>query len=369
MHIRQQSDCANVMKKKIGGERIDTNAELFGALDALYQDRGISPDYMLEKIEAALLSAYHKEYEGHDNARVIIDKENRTMKMVQTKTIVEEVTDPIKEVSYAELHKKHPRIKYVIGSDYEVELNTLDFRRLSAGAAKSVIIQGIREAERNVAREVYASKTEEVIRADVVSVEENGDAVVFTGSGNVVLPVSEQIPNEVLKPGQEICVYIQTVNKEARGPIVTLSRKHANFIRRLFEQQIPEILEGTVLIRGLTREAGSRTKIAVESRDPEVDAMGACIGNHGERINRILDELAGEKIDIIRYSDVPEEYIAAALAPAEVESVTMVEEKKAYVVVDRDQLSLAIGKEGQNARLAAKLTGMKIDIHSSEENY
>ncbi|MBP5292532.1 MAG: transcription termination/antitermination protein NusA [Clostridia bacterium] len=355
------------MKKKIGGERIDTNVELFGALDALYQERGIPQDYMLEKIEAALLSAYHKEYEGHDNARVIIDKEGRTMKMVQTKTIVEEVTDPIAEVSYAELHKKHPRIKYVIGNEFEVELNTLDFRRLSATAAKSVIIQGIREAERQVAKEAYASKTEEVMAADVVTVYDNGDALVYTGSSNEILPLAEQIPGEILEEGQEIMVYVQTVNKDSRGPLVTLSRRHPNFIRRLFEQQIPEIVDGDVLIRGLTREAGSRTKIAVESRVPEIDAMGACIGNHGDRINTILNELAGEKIDIIRYSEVPEEYIAQALAPAEVQAVIMTGERSARAIVSSDQLSLAIGKEGQNARLAAKLTGMKIDIHSSDE--
>ena len=364
--IRRSSGHTVSMRKK-NSQQIDIG-EMFDALEALEQTRRVPVSYMLSKIEAALTSAYHKEFDNHDNVRIVIDREARSIKVYQIKTIVETVTDPILEVSYAELHKKHPRTKYQIGTEYAVELNTQDFRRLSAGAGKSVIVQGIREGERAVARESYELLREEIINAAVVDVDaETGDAVLDTGNGQAVLHASEQIPGEILKPGQVVMVYIEEVNKESIGQVVTLSRNKSGFVRRMFELQIPEIVDGVVLIRGIAREAGNRTKIAVESRDPNVDAVGACIGNRGERINKILEEMAGEKIDIIRFSESPEEYVSSALAPAQVVSVTMVSDRMARAVVDPNQLSLAIGKEGQNARLAAKLTGLKIDIHSCAE--
>ena len=240
-----------------------------------------------------------------------------------------------------------------------------NFRRLSAGAARSVIVQGIREGERKAMQDAYESKREEIITATVSKIDPvNGNVVLETGTSHAVLLKSEQIPGETITVGERIKVFVMEVNKEARGPLVTLSRAHAGLVRRMFELEIPEIQEGIVMVKGVAREAGSRTKISVWSRDEDVDAVGACIGNHGMRIAGIVEELRGEKIDIVKYSEVPEEYVAAALAPAEVRSVTFTGERSCRVIVDEDQLSLAIGKEGQNARLAARLTGMKIDIKS-----
>ena len=365
--IRRSSGHTVSMRKK-NSQQIDIG-EMFDALEALEQTRRVPVSYMLSKIEAALTSAYHKEFDNHDNVRIVIDREARSIKVYQIKTIVETVTDPILEVSYAELHKKHPRTKYQIGTEYAVELNTQDFRRLSAGAGKSVIVQGIREGERAVARESYELLREEIINAAVVDVDaETGDAVLDTGNGQAVLHASEQIPGEILKPGQVVMVYIEEVNKESIGQVVTLSRNKSGFVRRMFELQIPEIVDGVVLIRGIAREAGNRTKMAVWSSDPNVDPIGACVGPKGGRVASIVNELGGEKIDIVHYSESPEEYIAAALSPSEVLSVTMLEDgKSCRVVVPDSQLSLAIGKEGQNARLAAKLTGYKIDIKAQSE--
>ncbi len=242
-------------------------------------------------------------------------------------------------------------------------MKTKNVRRLSAAAAKSVIIQGIREGERKAMQDAYESKREEIITATVSKVfTDNGNILLDTGNGHATLLKGEQIPGEVFEVGDKVKVFVTEVNKEARGPLVTLSRVHPGLVRRMFELEIPEIQDGIVMVKGVSREAGSRTKIAVWSRDEDVDAVGACIGNHGMGIQEIIRAVRGEKIDIIKYSEVPEEYVAAALAPATVNSVEMIEERACRVTVDADQLSLAIGKEGQNARLAARLTGMKIDI-------
>ena len=246
---------------------------------------------------------------------------------------------------------------------FETEVKTKDFRRLSAAAAKSVIIQGIREGERRVMQEAYENKHEEIITATVSKVDhETGNVVLETDNGRAVLLRSEQIPGETFMVGDKIKVFVMEVNKEAKGPIVTLSRAHAGLVRRMFELEVPEIADGIVIVKGVAREAGSRTKISVYSRDEDVEPVGACIGTHGSRIAAVVNELCGEKVDIIQYSEKPEEYVAAALAPAEVISVTMTAERACRVQVAPDQLSLAIGKEGQNARLAARLTGFKIDI-------
>lgn len=255
--------------------------------------------------------------------------------------------------------------RYDIGKVYETEIKTKNFRRLSAAAATSVIIQGIREGERRAAQEAYESKREEIITATVSKIDrENGNVLLDTGTGYATLLKSEQIPGEEFTYGEKVKVYVIEVNKESRGPLVTLSRVHPGLVRRMFELEVPEIGDGTVIIKNVAREAGSRTKIAVYSRDEDVDPIGACIGNHGMRIAGIVEELRGEKIDIIKYSDDLETFVAAALAPATVNSVTVVAERSCRVIVDEDQLSLAIGKEGQNARLAARLTGCKIDIKS-----
>ena len=337
------------------------NKEIFVALDLLEKEKGIPREYMYEKIEAALVSAYKKEYGNNTNVRVHIDPVKQDVKLYQQKTVVEEVVDPEIEISLEDAKKLSKR--NTLGKVLETEVKPKDFRRLSAGAAKSVIIQGIREGERIAMQQAYESKREEIITATVSKIDpENGAIVLDTGTGRAVLQKADQIPGESFVVGQKIKVFIMEVNKETRGPLVTLSRVHPGLVRRMFELEIPEITDGIVLIKGVAREAGSRTKIAVHSRDEAVDAVGACIGNHGMRIAGIVDELDGEKIDIVRYSETPEEFVAAALAPAQVNEVVATDERSYRVIVDPDQLSLAIGKEGQNVRLAARLTGFKIDI-------
>ncbi|MBO5416586.1 MAG: transcription termination/antitermination protein NusA [Clostridia bacterium] len=339
------------------------NKEFFIALDLLEKEKGIPKEYMIEKIEAALLSAVKKEYGSSALMRVAIDPVKEDIKVYQQREVVEEVTNPQCQISLEEA--KAISRRYTLGKIVETEVKTKNFRRLSAAAAKSVIIQGIREGERKAMQDAYESKREEIITATVSKVDSvNGNVVLETGTSHAVLLKSEQIPGETFEVGEKIKVFVLEVNKELRGPLVTLSRVHPGLVRRMFELEIPEIQDGIVMVKGVSREAGSRTKISVWSRDEDVDAVGACIGNHGIRISGIVDELRGEKIDIVKYSEVPEEYVASALAPATVRSVEMTGERSCKVIVDADQLSLAIGKEGQNARLAARLTGMKIDIKS-----
>ncbi len=341
------------------------NTEFFTALDLLEKERGIPAAYMMEKIEAALISAYKKEYGNNTNVRVLIDPAKKDVKVYQQKEVVEEVENPETQISLADA--KCIAKKYGIGSVVETEVKTKNFRRLSAAAAKSVIIQGIREGERHAMQEAYETKHEEIITATVSKVDhETGNVLLETDTSRAVLLKSEQIPGETFTVGDKIKVFVMEVNKESRGPVVTLSRAHAGLVRRMFELEIPEIAEGIVMVQGVAREAGSRTKISVYSRDPDVEPVGACIGNKGARISGILEELRGEKVDIVLYSEKPEEYIAAALAPAEVLAVTMTGERSCRVQVAPEQLSLAIGKEGQNARLAARLTGYKIDIKSND---
>ncbi len=339
------------------------NTEFFTALELLEKEKGIPQAYMMEKIEAALVSAFKKEYGNNTNVRVHIDPAKKDVRVYQQKEVVEVVEDPGTQISLEDAKAISKR--NTLGKIVEFEVKTKNFRRLSAGAAKSVIIQGIREGEHKAMQEAYESKREEIITATVDKIDyETGAVVLNTGTGRAVLPRSEQIPGEYFEVGDKIKVFIQEVNKELRGPLVTLSRVHPGFVRRMFELEIPEITDGIVLIKGVSREAGSRTKISVYSRDESVDAVGACIGSHGMRIDSILRELCGEKIDIVKYSESPEEYVTAALAPATVLSVEMETERFCKVTVAPDQLSLAIGKEGQNVRLAARLTGIKIDINA-----
>ncbi len=337
------------------------NKEFFVALEMLEKEKGIPKEYMLEKIEAALVSAFRKEYGNGSAVRVAIDPEKQDVRVYRQKTVVEVVENPEAEISLEEAKALSKR--NTLGKVLETEVKTKDFRRLSAGAAKSVIIQGIREGERRVMQEAYESKREEAITATVSKIDPiTGNVVLDTGTGFATLLKAEQIPGEEFTVGDKIKVYIIEVSKETRGPLVTLSRIHPGLVRRLFELEIPEIYDGIVMIKGVAREAGSRSKIAVYSRDADVDAVGACIGTHGMRIASIVEEIGGEKIDIVTYSETPEEFVAAALAPAKVLSVSMTDERSCRVIVAPEQLSLAIGKEGQNARLAARLTGLKIDI-------
>ncbi len=339
------------------------NKEFFVALQLLEKEKGIPQAYMIEKIEAALVSAFKKEYGSNSNVRVHIDPVKEDVKVYQQKEVVEVVEDPSTQLSLEEAKAISKR--NTLGKIVEFEVKPKNFRRLSAGAAKSVIIQGIREGEHKAMQEAYESKREEIITATVDKVDyETGAVVLNTGTGRAVLPKSEQIPGEYFQVGDKIKVFIQEVNKELRGPLVTLSRVHPGFVRRMFELEIPEITDGVVVIKGVSREAGSRTKISVFSRDESVDAVGACIGSHGMRIDSILSELGGEKIDIVKYSESPEEYVTAALSPATVLGVEMDGERFCRVTVAPEQLSLAIGKEGQNVRLAARLTGVKIDINA-----
>lgn len=336
------------------------NSEFFAALEMLEKEKGISKQYMLEKTEAALVAAYKKAYDNM-NVRVAIDEAKKDIKLYQQKTVVETVTNPITEISLEDAKEISKR--YAVGKVVETEIKTKNLSRIAAGAAKSVIIQGIREAERNAKREAYELIREEIITAVVLKVDaESGDALIETDTSKAVLKKAEQIPGEVLRVGDRIKVYISEVNREERGPLVILSRKDPGLVRRMFELEVPEIKDGIVIIKGISREAGSRTKIAVYSRNDDVDAVGACIGNRGSRIAAVLDELAGEKIDVIPYSESVEEFVKAALAPANIISVTVENEKVCKATVSPDQLSLTIGKEGQNARLAARLTGCKIDI-------
>ena len=337
------------------------NKELFAALDMLEKEKGISKVYMFEKIEAALVSAFKKEYGTNANVRVAIDEKKEDIKVYYQKEVVEVVENPETQISLEEAKKISKR--HTLGSFVEREVKPKNFRRLSAGAAKSVIIQGIREGERRAIQEAYENQKDEIITALVSKINpETGNVLLETTNGFATLLKSEQIPGEVLTVGDRIKVYVLHVNKEGKGPIVTLTRTHSGLLKRLFELEIPEVTDGVVMVKSVAREAGSRSKIAVWSRDDEVDAVGACIGNHGMRINAIVKELNGEKIDIIKYSEDPIEYVKEALAPAPVVFAEMVTENTCRVVVKPEYLSLAIGKEGQNVRLAAKLTGLKIDI-------
>lgn len=341
------------------------NAEFFEALDLLEKQKGIPKEYMLERVEAALLSAFKRDQGANGNVKIVLDPEKKDVQMYRLYDVVENVEDPETQLTVEQAKKVSRR--YKLGGVAEVKLDTKNFRRLSAQTAKQVIIQGIREAERGMLIKEYESKREEIITATVLRTDEaTGNVTVDTGTSIATLIKGEQIPGESFADGERIKVFVTEVKKESRGPLVTLSRTHSGLVRRLFELEVPEIQNGTVVIKNVTREAGSRSKVAVYSTDDSVDAVGSCIGNRSMRINTIINELDGEKIDIIRYSETPEEFIAAALSPATVNEVVLEDEKICRVYVDADQLSLAIGKEGQNARLAARLTGFKIDIKVSE---
>ena len=337
------------------------NTEFFEALDLLEKQKGIPKEYMLERVEAALLSAFKRDQGGNGNVRIVLDPVKKDVRMYRQYDIVEEVENPQTLMTLEEARKLNKH--YKLGGVAEEELKMKNFRRLSAQTAKQVIIQGIREAERGMMIKEYEEKKEEIITATVMRTDElTGNITVDTGTSIATLVKSEQIPGEHFNDNDKIKVFVTEVKKETKGPLVTLSRTHPGLVKRLFELEIPEIQDGTVVIKGVTREAGSRSKVAVMSVDESVDPVGACIGARSMRIGNILKELGGEKIDIIKYSEIPEEYISAALSPAKINEVVIDEERVCRVFVDADQLSLAIGKEGQNARLAARLTGFKIDI-------
>ncbi len=340
------------------------NADFFTALDLLEKENGISKEYMISQIELALANACRREVGPTTVIRVQLDPNKKDMRVFQQRTVVPdgEVYDEKCEISLSAAKALSRRHK--LGGVVETELKTKDFRRLSAQAGKQMIVQAIRTAERERQTREYEEKREEIITAVVDKVDTtNGNLILDTGTGYATLLREEQIPGESYDVGDRIKVFVSEVKSgETRGPIVTLSRVHPNFVKRLFELEVPEIADGTIIIKGIAREAGSRSKVAVYSRDENVEAVGSCIGKNSMRINAILAELAGEKVDIIRYSDDVCEYVAEALSPAKVLDVYLEDERTCRVTVAPEQLSLAIGKEGQNAKLVARLTGCKIDI-------
>ena len=338
------------------------NAEFFKALDLIEAEKGIPADYMIEKVEAALLAAAKRAYGTSDNAEVIVNREKNEIKLIIKKTVVEEVTDPALEITLEEAHDTvSKRLK--LGDEAKMEIKTKEFGRIAAQNAKQVIIHGIRDGERGLLYQEFNSKESEIITTTVNRVEPNGNAILDIGKSQAMLIRNEQIPGEVLNPGDFVKIYVVEVRSAQKGPQVLISRTHPGLVKRLFELEGPEICDGSVEVKAIAREAGSRTKIAVYSEDENVDPVGACIGSRGMRITKICEELKGEKVDVIRYSEDSEAYIASALAPAKILSVAADDAAHTcVVVVSDDQLSLAIGKEGQNARLAAKLTGYKIDI-------
>lgn len=348
------------------------NAEFFAAIADLEKEKGIPRAYMYEKIEQAMLAAFRKDHpEYGENVQVILDEDKKRIEMVVLKTVAEEVEDDTVQLTLEAAQKINK--KAACGDEIAIPVETKKFGRIAAQAAKQVIIQGIREAERGIIYDEFTSKEHEILTGVVTRVEPRTGGVSIKISSNsefteAMLAPGERIKGEELREGDRIKVYVVEVRKSTRGPQVLISRTHPGLVKRLFELEVPEIFDGTVEIKSIAREAGSRTKMAVWSTAPEVDPIGACVGPRGGRVASIVDELNGEKIDIVKYSEVPEEYVAAALAPAEVLSVTLLDEgKSCRVIVPDNQLSLAIGKEGQNARLAAKLTGYKIDIKPSSE--
>ena len=340
--------------------------EIFAALAMLEKERGISQTFMMDKIVQALTTAYKRDHEGVENVVVDVDEKKKDLKMYVQKEVVEEVEFPGTQMSVEEA--KAISAKYVVGDIVNLPVDNVEFGRIAAGNGKQVIIQGLREAESGMVYEEYNSKQHEILTGVVSQIDpRTGGATLRIGTGtdatNAFLTKSEQVVGETLVEGQRIKVYLVDVRRGSRGAQVVISRTHPGLVKRLFELEVPEIFDGIVEIKSIAREAGSRTKMAVWSNDPAIDPIGACVGQHGQRVNNIVEELRGEKIDIVKYSEDPAQYIAAALAPADVVDVWMADEGKACrVIVPDDQLSLAIGKEGQNARLAARLVGYKIDI-------
>ena len=361
-------------KKQPEAPKVNIGAEIFASLRELEKIKGIPVDYMVERLKQALTNAYRKDREDRrdvpaDNVVVSLSEEGLSMHVV--KTVVEELEDVALEIHVDTARRYNADLKP--GDTIAIPVDIQKFGRIAAQTAKQVVIQGIREAERGVMYESYSSKAQELLTGQVLRIDpSSGDMFVRIGQGNeasdAVLRSSEQIPGEKYTEGDMIRVYVLEVHKANRGPLVHVSRTHPNLVRRLFELETPEIAEGQVEVRNIAREAGSRSKMAVRATMEGIDPVGACVGPRGGRVGAVVEELHGEKIDIVVWSEDPCEYVRAALSPADVVSVTLIPGQKACrVIVPDDQLSLAIGKEGQNARLAARLTGYKIDIKPASQ--
>jgi len=362
----------NTKKKQPEAHKIDC-AEVFASLRDLEKLKGIPVDYMVERMKQGMANAYRKDREDRRDVpadNVVVDLSESGLSVHVVKTVVEELEDTALEIHIDAARKINPDAQ--LGDNLHIPVDVEKFSRIAAQTFKQVVIQGIREAERGVVYESYSSKAQELLTGTVLRIDPSGDIFVRLGTGNeqndAVLRSSEQIPGETYEPGDLIRVYVLEVHRANRGPLVHVSRTHPNLVRRLFELETPEIAEGQVEVRNIAREAGSRSKMAVRATMEGIDPVGACVGPRGGRVGAVVDELCGEKIDIVVWSEDPCEYVRSALSPADVISVTLVPGQKACkVLVPDDQLSLAIGKEGQNARLAARLTGYKIDIKPASQ--
>ena len=345
------------------------NHEFMEALDELEKDRGIDKDVLIDTIEQALLTAYKKNFGSAQNVRIDFNPEKGEVKVFSQRRVVDEsdLYDNFLEIELDEARQISPAFE--LGDIVENEVTPKDFGRIAAQTAKQVVVQRIREAEREIIYNEFIEKESELVTGEVARVSDNKKIVyVRLGKIEASMPEGEQIPGEEFKAGDKIKVYILEVKKTNKGPQIVVSRSHPGLVKRLFESEVPEIFQGIVQIKSVSREAGSRTKMAVHSIDENVDPIGACVGPKGTRVKYVVDELGGEKIDIINYSEDASEYVSAALSPSKVVKVEVNEEEKSALVVVPDyQLSLAIGKSGQNARLAAKLTNWKIDIKSESQ--
>jgi len=351
-------------KAKISAKEKKEIKEFFEALKGMEEEKGIPKEFIAEKISEAITVAARKDYGGNDIVTCIIDTENEIFRVVARKEIVDEVENPFTQISKADAALIDANA--VNDGFIDIKLDPKKFGRIVAQNSKNNFRQGVRDAEKGQILQEFQSKNREIVTAKVERIDpKTGNAILTIVHSEATLPKLEQVPDEVLHEGDHIKVYIVDVKENEKGPRVMLSRTHPGLVKRLFETEVPEIFDGTIEIKSISRQAGSRTKMAVWSENSEIDAVGACIGQKGARVNKIVEELAGEKIDIVKYSDDPIAYITEALSPAKVVSVEIESEepKVCKARVPESQLSLAIGNKGQNVRLAAKLTGWKIDIH------
>lgn len=348
----------------------NVNTELFESLAAIEKERGIPVDFMVSQIQKAIVTACKNTYNGNDDVLIKMEPDTGIFEVYINKTVVDEVTDSGREIQLEEARKITPAV--VTGDKVGVFLDPKSFGRIVVQTARNMIRQGIRDGEKGQAIAEYQSKLKELVTAQVEQVDpKTGNVTLRFGKSIAILPKVEQVPGEVIEIGSSIKVYIVDVKTGGKEPRAIISRTHPDFVKRLFESEVPEIFDGVVEVKSISREAGSRTKIAVLSRDENVDAVGACIGPRGQRVGTIVDTLGGEKIDIVEYSDDPEKFVTAALSPANVVKVEVSSdgEKVCRATVPDSQLSLAIGNKGQNVRLAAKLTGWKIDIRPESGFY
>ncbi|WP_078595631.1 transcription termination factor NusA [Evansella clarkii] len=341
------------------------NSEFMDALTSIEKDKGIDKEVILEAIEQALITGYKRNFNSAQNVRVDIDRDNGSIRVFARKEVVEEVFDSRLEISLEAAKAINPQ--YEVDDVVEIEVTPRDFGRIAAQTAKQVVTQRVREAERGIIYSDFIDREEDIITG-IVQRQDHRFIYVDLGRVEALMPLSEQMPNETYRHNDRIKAFITKVEKTTKGPQIMISRTHPGLLKRLFELEVPEIYDGTVEIKSVSREAGDRSKIAVHAEDTEVDPVGSCVGPKGQRVQTIVNELKGEKIDIVRWSEDPKVYVANALSPSKVLQVTVSEEEKmTQVVVPDYQLSLAIGKRGQNARLAAKLTGWKIDIKSQTD--